>query len=212
MRPVANPDKTKRALVVVPDAGFGRNEKKQLSTVKQIMEEMPRARESFEERQERLDGQRIKYSAMLAHQEMAAIALASGGTFKIAAAKAGISVRQVKKYYTQADFRARIEELRQTTFSKIRGRVLQEMSRRTDPEKIKNIELLDLLRIHDRVYGAPGGKGGGGVNVEGDLNVGGTHYDRIVAALLTPEPGEESPDFPIFEPEGIPASSDSPPE
>lgn len=211
MRPVANPDKTKRALVVVPDAGLSRDERAQMEGLKGIMENVPRARESFEERQGRLIGQRVKYASMLAHEEMAATVLASGGTFRLAAAKAGISVRQVKKYYTTADFRARIEELRQTTFSKIRGRVLKEMEARTSPEKIKNIELLDLLRVHDRVYGPPGG-GRSGVNVQGDLNVGGTHYDQLVQALLAPESGTEEPDFQIYEPEGLPASGDSPPE
>jgi hypothetical protein len=210
MRPVADPQTSKRALVVVPDAGLGRNELGQLATVKALMAEMPRARESFDERQHRLGIQRVKYASMLAHEEMAAIVLAAGGSFKMAAAKAGISTRQVKKYYTSADFRARIEELRTTTFSKIRGRVLKELEKRTDPDKIGQIDLLDLLRVHDRVYGAPGGKPG--VNIAGDVNVGGTHYDQLIAALFTPQPGAESADFPIFELNGLSTSSDSPPE
>jgi hypothetical protein len=211
MRPVANPQKDKRALVVMPDDGISHIDRKHMPVVKELMAQMPHARESFEERQERLGLQRVKYSAMQTHQEMAATALAAGATYKIAAAKAGISVRQVKKYYTQADFRARIEELRQTTFSKIRGRILKELEKRTDPEHIRNIELLDLLRVHDRVFGAPGGNKSG-VNIQGDVNVGTTQYDTIIAALLAPESRGEEPDFPIFEPTDLSSPSDGAPE
>lgn len=213
MRPVQDPDKNARGLVVLPDPSVGLNqtERRQMGKVTEIMRDVPRARESFAERQERLIGQRVKYSAMEAHMEMAATALASGASFKLAAAKAGISVRQVKKYYSTADFRGRIEELRSTTFSKIRGRVLKELENRTDPTKIGKIELLDLLRVHDRVYGPPGG-GKPGVNIAGDLNVGGTHYDQLIAALFTEKSDSEEPDFPIFEPNSVSPSSDSPPE
>ena len=212
MRPVAEPQKDKRALLVEPDAGFGRHEKNRLNDVKENMALIPGARESFEERQQRLTGQRVKYAPMIAHQEMAAIALASGSTMKQAAAKAGISTRQVRKYYTEADFRARIEELRQTVFSKIRGRVLKELENRTDPNRIGQVDLLDLLRIHDRVYGAPGGKGAAGIQIGGDLNVGTSQYDTIIAALLAPESGGQGADFPIYEPTDVSPSSDSPPE
>jgi hypothetical protein len=128
---------------------------------------------------------------------MAAVILASGGTFKMAATKAGVSVRQVKKYYTEVEFRARIEEMRQVMFSKVRGRVVKELVNRTDPGKIEKIELLDLLRVFDRVAGPVGGKAG--VNIAGDVNVTNTNYDTIIASLLAPESGEESSDFPRFE-------------
>jgi hypothetical protein len=167
-------------------------------------------RETFEERQARLEGKRIKYAGMKAHQEMAAQVLAAGGTFKQAAHRAGVSVRQVKKYYTEADFRTRIEEMRQVMFSKIRGRVIREMENRTKPGEIENIELLDLLRIFDRMYGPIGGKSG--VQIAGDLNVTSNNYDTLVAALLAPQSGAEGGDFPIFEPENLRLPSGSSPE
>jgi len=170
---------------------------------------VPDSRETFEERQARLEGKRIKYSGMIAHQEMAAMVLAAGGSFKMAATRAGISMRQVRKYYTEADFRARIEELRTIMFSKVRGRVIKELEKRTEPGKIDNIELLDLLRVFDRVAGPLGGKAG--IQISGDVNVS-NNYDNIINALLAPQPREESADFPIYEVEGTALPSGDSPE
>jgi len=170
---------------------------------------VPDSRETFEERQARLEGKRIKYSGMHAHQEMAALVLAAGGSFKMAATRAGISMRQVRKYYTEADFRARIEELRTVMFSKVRGRVIKELEKRTEPGKIDNIELLDLLRVFDRVAGPLGGKAG--IQISGDVNVS-NNYDNIIQALLTPQPEPEGPDFPIYTVEGVTIPSGDSPE
>jgi hypothetical protein len=162
--------------------------------------------ETFEERSNRLRASRIKYAPMQAHMELAALALAAGGSFSIAAAKAGVSRRQVKKYYTDGEFRARIEELRNLMFSKVRGRVIKELENRTEPGKIEQIELLDLLRVFDRVAGPIGGKAG--VNVAGDLNVSANQYDTIISAVLAQNTGPEEPDFPIFELDSSPGSSE----
>ena len=167
-------------------------------------------RESFEERSERFREQRKKYAAMHAHMEMAALVLATGGTFRLAAAKAGVSVRQVKKYYTDPDFRTRIQELRDTMLSKVKGRLYKELERRTRPGTIEHIELLDLLRVFDRVAGPVGGKGG--VQVAGDLNVTQQNADTIIAALLAPESEGESEDFQIYEPSSFAAPSGDSPE
>lgn len=156
---------------------------------------------------ERFEQQRTKYAPMRAHREMAAMILATGGTYKQAAAKAGVSPRQVRKYMTSPDFRTRIEELRQTMLSGVRGRLLKELERRTDGKRIKQIELLDLLRIFDRVNGPVGGKNG--VNIQGDVNV--NNYDTLVQALLTAQPGTQSTDFPAFELEGSAISSEDSP-
>jgi len=166
--------------------------------------------ETFAERQERLTGQRKKYAAMKAHQEMAAVVLAAGGSFKMAGTKAGVSSRQVKKYYTDVNFRTRIEELRALMFSKVRGRVIKEMESRTEPGKIEKIELLDLLRVFDRVAGPVGGKNG--VTIAGDVNVNNTNYDTIIASLLAPEHQEESTDFPRFELDSLRLPGESSPE
>lgn len=152
-------------------------------------------RKSEEEFVESFELKRTKYAAMQAHREMSAQVLAVGGTFKMAALRAGVSVRQVKKYYEDADYRQRIEELRTVMLSKVRGRVMTELSRRTEPAKIRQIELLDLLRVFDRVNGAVGQRAG--ITVGGDINV--NQYDTIIAALLSSEPRAEGVDFPIIE-------------
>lgn len=195
------------ALDHVPeDTGIQRN---RVPIIEEGLAILDPKRESFEERQARLEMNRIPYAGMVAHQELAALILASGGTYKQAAVRAGVSVRQVKKYYSTADFRLRIDELRKVKFSKIAGRVLKELEKRTDPETIKNIELLDLLRVFDRVLGAPGGKGG--VNI-GEVNVQQNNYGALVEALLSQKRGGESSDFPGYGPEDLLLSGEGSPE
>lgn len=149
--------------------------------------------------------QRKPYAPMRAHKELAAQVLAVGGTYKMAAARAGVSVRQVRKYVSEADFRQRVEELRTTMLSRVRGRIMTELSRRTTPEKIQELEILDLLRVWDRVVGPRGS--GNTMNI-GEVNVHNS-YDNILAAIVSPDTGEESRDFPRFESSGpaIPGTS-----
>lgn len=195
--------------VPLPDDASG-NDRNLLPAVLEGVKLIDPKNESFADRQARLTGQRKKYAAMKAHQEMAAVILAAGGSFKMAAAKAGVSSRQVKKYYTEVDFRTRIEELRALMFSKVRGRVIKEMESRTEPGKIEKIELLDLLRVFDRVAGPVGGKAG--INIAGDVNVTNQNYDTIIASLLAPESAEESTDFPSFELDSLRLPGESSPE
>lgn len=156
-------------------------------------------RRTEEEQIEAFEKRRVPYSAMQAHREMAAQVLAVGGTFKMASMRAGVSMRQIRKYYGEADFRSRIDELRSTMLSKVRGRVMAELSRRTDASSIKRIELLDLLRIYDRVA-TTNGRGHQGVTIAGDVNV--NQYDTIIQALLSSNPSSESSNFPLVELEG----------
>ena len=158
-------------------------------------------KETFEERQTRLDGQRVPYAGMVAHQEMAALVLAAGGTTRQAAAKAGISKRQVKKYLESSDFRSRIEEMRQLKFSRIAGRVLKELEKRTKKGAIEHIDLLDLLRVFDRMYGDPR-KSGGGLQI-GELNVTQNNYNALIAALLDAQSGDAGTDFQRVGPEDL---------
>lgn len=152
---------------------------------------------------------RIRYSGMKARMEMAAQVLAVGGTQRLAAKYAGCSERQIKKYYTDPDFRVRIEELRTVLASKVKGRIFRELSRRTTSDKIKQMELLDMLRILDRI--TVGGKGMA-INVSGDVNVGDTnYYEAILASLFNPNSGPDGGDFPVYEPDRIRLSSGSPP-
>jgi hypothetical protein len=202
--------KRHRELVPIPD-GAQPNLRRKAEAITPAMEILDPRRETFEERQERLENQRVPYASMAAHKEMAAMVLAAGGTYRLAAAKAGVSVRQVKKYYTTANFRTRIDELRKTTFSKILGRVLKELEVRTEPQVIKNIELLDLLRVWDRVAGSPGRGGAGGMNI-GEINVTNNNYDAVVAALISAKRGGEGVDFQEYGPEDLLLSGESSPE
>lgn len=159
----------------------------------------PKGKDLEDYKEEIVKKPRIRYAAMRAHMEMAAQALAVGATQKLAAQYAGVSARQIKKYYQDPDFRARIEEHRATTTGRIRGKIIRELDRRTGSVAIKNMELLDMLRIMDRL--TTGGKGMA-ITVEGDVNVN-NKYENILAALFAPNTTEDGSDFPSYGPEDI---------
>lgn len=148
---------------------------------------------------------RLRYAAMRAHMEMSAQVIAVGGTQKMAAKYAGVSPRQIKKYYQDADFRTRVEELRGLLASRIKGKILRELNRRTTGQNLQNMDLLDMLRVFDRV--TVGGKGMA-ITVEGDVNVQQNRYDAILTALFNPNAGEEGSNFPGYEPEDVSISGD----
>jgi hypothetical protein len=161
----------------------------------------------FEDIKQEIDTkQRIPYSAMMAHMELAAQALAVGATVKMAAKYAGVGPRQVKKYLADASFRARVEELRNLLVSKLRGKVLRELDRRTSPELIRQMDLLDVLRIGDRVGM------GRGENVA-ERESGTSNYDAILQQVFVIGEGPKGPDFQLYEPESLPLpGTDSPVE
>jgi hypothetical protein len=156
---------------------------------------------------DKYERQRLPYAPMRAHKELAAQVLAVGGTYKMAAARGGVSVRQIRKYVSEADFRQRVEELRTLMLSRVRGRIMTELSRRTTPEKIQELEILDLLRVWDRVVGP---RGSSNTMSIGEVNVH-THYDNILQAILTPNAGPEGSDFPRFEPDRLALPGESSP-
>lgn len=168
----------------------------------------PKGEEEDETIQRFAANPRQKYAAMAAHKERAAQALAVGATQKMAAHYAGVSPRQIKKYYTDPQFRARIDELREILASKIKGKILREFNRRLTGNEIRNMEVMDLTRIFDRV--TTGGKGMA-INVQGDMNVG-DRYEAILAQLFAPDGGTESQDFPVYEPGSFSVSSGDSPE
>lgn len=151
---------------------------------------------------------RIRYSGMRSHMELAAHALAVGSTQKMAARYAGVSERQVKKYYADPDFRVRIEELRAVLASKLKGRIMRELDRRTSGQNIKNMELLDMLRVFDRI--TTGGKGMA-IQVAGDVNVS-NNYEAILASLFNPNAGSNGGDFPVYESDRLQLSGGDSPE
>lgn len=138
---------------------------------------------------------RQPYASMRVHQEMVAQAIASGATMKMAAKYAGVSVRQVKKYYTDVDFRERVEELRSVMLSRLKGRIVRELGRRTSGEEIQKLELLDILRIGDRV-----GLGRGAAIDEKAGNAQHNTYEAIFNTVILSHGGPEGGDFPVYEP------------
>lgn len=190
------PENPQRVDIIEPKGGYGYRDKKDFTNVKAGIRMIDTKGQSFAQMQNKLIDKRVPYASMQAHMEMAATALAAGSTHKLAAARAGISVRQLRNYLEHQDFRVRVEELRALMFSKIRGRVMKELVKRTAPGRIENIELLDLLRVFDRVAGPVGQKAG--VNI-GEVNVTHNNYDAVLAALITPQRGGQSTDFPDFE-------------
>lgn len=183
-----------KALVHLPeDAGPG--DRKRLEPTNRGLAILnPKGKELEDYKEEIVKKPRMRYAAMRAHQEMAAQALAVGATQKLAGQYAGVSARQIKKYMMDPDFRARIDEHRSMMMSKIKGKIMRELDRRTDRVSIKNMELLDLLRIMDRL--TVGGKGMA-ITVEGDVNVN-NKYENILAALFAPNAGADGSDFPEY--------------
>jgi len=151
---------------------------------------------------------RNKYAPMHAHRELAAQSLAVGSTLRLAGIRAGVSTRQVKKYLENPDFRQRVEELRNLMLSKVRGRLIREVTRRTMDSTIQSIELLDLLRVWDRVMGPAAANKG--VNIMGDINVNNS-YDTFIQALLAADASPEGEDFPTFVVDGTALPSEDPP-
>lgn len=149
---------------------------------------------------------RSQYAPMKAHQELASMVIATGGTYRMAARYAGVNRRQIHKYMQDPDFRARIDEHRAKLVSGIKGRILGELGRRTKGSNIKNWEIMDLVRVLDRLTGT-GGKGMTTI-IEGDVNVTNNKYEAILAALYatdeTPQSQqssdseEDGSDFPRF--------------
>lgn len=151
---------------------------------------------------------RQKYAAMAAHKERAATALATGSTQRMAAKYAGVSPRQIKKYMADPDFRSRIVELRENLAGKIQGKILREFDRRMTGTEIRNMEIMDLARVFDRV--TAGGKGMA-ITVQGDVNVG-NRYEAILAELFAPDSGSEGENFPVYEDGEFSVSGEDSPE
>jgi hypothetical protein len=136
---------------------------------------------------------RVRYQRMAGHMEMAAQALAVGTTQRMAAKYAGVTERQIKKYYADPDFRVRIDELRQVLASRIRGKLIRELNRRTNKSMLQNMDLLDVLRIWDRIT-----TGGKGVHIEGDVNIQQNQYDGILQQIFAVNSEGEGEDFPSY--------------
>lgn len=190
-----------RELIQVPPEKMTsqiRNRKQPTERALRVLNPRGEGQEEIQERIER-NNPRMKYTAMRAHQEMAAQALAVGATQKMAAIYAGVSQRQIKKYYGDPDFRSRIEELRAVLASRIKGRIMNELNRRVTGKKIQRMDTLEMLRILDRM--TTGGKGMA-INVQGDVNV--NNYERVLNALFGVDPGSDGVDFPQF---GDPSSA-----
>jgi hypothetical protein len=201
--PVERPKEAKHEIVVQNPSQYV---KKRLPVVEERMKIMGLAKHAVDEEERLIKQRRVPYARMRAHMEVAAIVLAAGGTRKMAAAKAGVTLRQIQKYLGNPDFRARVAELQELTVKKILGKVVKEIDRRTDPKVIKKMELMDLLRVGDRV-----GLGRGNGNTVVNDNSQTTSYEATFNALIFPDSEKEGADFPEFEPTDLALSGgDSP--
>lgn len=143
-------------------------------------------------------GQRGAFAALSAHREMAATILAAGGTRKEAADYAGITEATVSRFFEDQEFRARVSEVRSITLGRVQGRIVKDLERRTEPKKLKKMELVDVLRIYDRTAGPKSGAG----KVAESITV--NNYDAIFAEITRPDSPEEGEDFPGYGTEVIP--------
>lgn len=148
------------------------------------------------------DRQRLKYASLRSHMEIAATVIAAGGSYAIAAEKAGVNPRQVRKYMTDSEFRDRVRELRELLMGQVRGRIIEEFGRRTEPEKIQRLEIMDLARIFDRTSGDS-------VSPE---SIETRKYDTIIQQVFIANAAPESSDFPEYEYEDVSVPDESTPE
>ncbi len=142
------------------------------------------------------DTGRRRYAPMAVHKEKAATALSTGASYKLAAAYAGVSVRTIKNYQQSASFRQRVAELRESLMGQLQGRLVAEFLRRTEPDKIANLEIMDLVRLFDRAAGI------GKANLSQkqlEDTTGADRYETIIEQILRIDTGGQSTDFPSFE-------------
>lgn len=137
-------------------------------------------------------GHRPAFAALTAHREMAAAILAVGGTHGEAGNYAGVSEGTVRKYLEDDGFRARIAELRSFRMSGVQGRIVRHLEKLTTENNLKEMEVVDVLRIYDRTAGPKSGN-----KVEQNIIIN-NKYDTIVAALTSADPPEEGEDFPGY--------------
>lgn len=199
--PPERPKEKKHEIVVVDPSSYDR---RRLPEVQERMKLIGAKHQ--QDLEEEYVKKRVPYAAMRSRMEVAAIVIAAGGSHKMAAAKAGVHPRQIQKYVSNPDFRTRVAELQETTVKKILGKVVKEIDRRTKPEVIKKMELMDLLRVGDRV-----GLGRGNGNTVINDNSQNTSYEATFNALVFPDSSEKGADFPEFEPTDLALSGgDSP--
>lgn len=159
---------------------------------------------------------RQRYAPMQRNMELAAYAIAAGASVKVAARKVGVSPRQIRKYQTHADFRDRVVELHEVLATKVRGKIIKEIDRRTSPKMIAKMELLDVLRVGDR-FGLGRGAGSVIVNDNREINNYEATFNQLFHGTASQDPlelsdgEEEGVDFPEFEPTSLALSGgDSP--
>ena len=155
------------------------------------------------------DRKRVKYAALRAHQEIAATMIACGATYEMAGAQAGVSDRQIRKYMTDSDFRARVAELREKLTSQVHGAILNRFAELVSAGNIRNLEVMDLTRIFDRVVGTSQGGGRGGPVV--NTGEGQERYDNFLQQITVVVNSGQSPDFPEFETTDVRLSEGSSP-
>jgi hypothetical protein len=95
---------------------------------------------------------RAQYAPMKAHMELASQVIAVGGTYRMAARYAGVNRRQssqVHDRWRNSGLASKSTPAKMA--SGIKGRILGELGRRTRGKAIHNWEIMDLVRVLDRL-------------------------------------------------------------
>lgn len=153
---------------------------------------------------------RTRYASLPVKKEIAAVVLAAGGSIAQAAKAVGCTRAAIRRYLQEDAFRERVGELQAQTSTLVTGRILQEFDKRTRPEEIQKLEVLDLTRILDRVQGqtphAQDAKRKEEEPHDGD------QYVFALQQIINVDGGSEGEDFPAFTAEDLRLSGGDPSE
>lgn len=162
--------------------------------------------------------QRAQYAALETRKEIAAVQLGMGATFEETAKAVGVGTETIKRYLEDKNFRARVEELRSITRTKVAGRIEAWMERVTaDPDALDERDPKVILGIYDRISGPVGRSGPAHVEqTNNNLIVGYSDLMGRLAGVTRQPPPEaaqpvddastQSGAFPLVGPDGDPVA------
>lgn len=154
---------------------------------------------------------RTRYAALSVRREMAATILAAGGTTGQAARAIGARSRKtINRYLRDPHFRDRVAELQSIAAQQVGGRIMKEFRRRTTPENIERLEVLDLTRIFDRVMAQSPSARDAKAKEEEDRDV--DEYHATLQQIILVDARSEGEDFPTFTDEDLRLSGGDTPE
>ena len=165
------------------------------------------------ERRSRLKSVRngeTQYASLATFMEMAATILASGGSFRQAGRAVGRTSTTVRHWMEIPRFRERVGELQAIAGQQISGRILAEFEKRTRPDQLEKLEVLDLTRIYDRVVDRTPAALDRKAEADGEDEF--TKYEHLTQQIILVNSGGKGTDFPVYTPEDLRLSSGDPQE